>query len=339
MATCRRWSSSDYTVGWICALSCELEAARRALDQTHYHGHEFELAENDQNTYTYGEIHGHNVVITCLPPSLYGTTSAAIVAQQMNASFRSLQYRFMAGIGGGIPSESNDVRLGDIVVSKPEGKDPGVIQYDLGKTLPSGQFEEVGLLNKPARALLSAIPHMQTDRNFTQRLAATLAAVLTNGELIQSPGYRSDRLFSSSYPHPESNSTCDECDSQWIVQRERRSSDSPRVHYGLIASGNQVMKDAIKRDKLAKARNILCIEMEAAGLMDTFECLVVRGICDYSDSHKNKIWQPYAAASAAAYVKTLLEVVHRRQGQQTPEKQCKIIQYCSIRLDTNASIM
>ncbi|XHF98040.1 hypothetical protein AWENTII_001610 [Aspergillus wentii] len=165
---------------------------------------------------------------------------------------------------------------------------------------------------------------MQTDRNFTQRLAASLAAVLTNGELIQSPGYHSDRLFSSSYPHPESNSTCEECDPQWVIQRERRSSDSPRVHYGLIASGNQVMKDAIKRDKLAKARNILCIEMEAAGLMDTFECLVVRGICDYSDSHKIKIWQPYAAASAAAYVKTLLEVVHRRQGQQTPEKQLQI---------------
>ncbi|KAE8323671.1 hypothetical protein BDV39DRAFT_208654 [Aspergillus sergii] len=322
MAIGHRLSSDDYSVGWICALPCELEAARRALDQTHHP--ELELAENDKNTYTYGKIHGHNVVMTCLPSGGYGTTSAAVAAQQMNASFRSLQYRFMVGIGGGVPSESNDIRLGDIVVSRPEGKEPGVIQYDLGKTLPSGHFEEVGSLNKPPRALLTAIPHMQTDPRFPKRLAATLAAVLTNGELIQSPGYHSDRLFSSSYPHPQSKSTCDECDQQWLVHRKARLSESPHVHYGLIASGNQVMKDAIERDKLAKFRSILCFEMEAAGLMDDFECLVVRGICDYADSHKNKTWQPYAAATAAAYVKTLLEVVHRRQGKQTLEKHLQI---------------
>jgi hypothetical protein len=49
--------------------------------------------------------------------------------------------------------------------------------------------------------------------------------------------------------------------------------------------------------------------MEAAGLMDDFPCLVVRGICDYADSHKNKLWQGYAAAMAAAYAKELLSVI------------------------------
>ncbi|KAB8271647.1 nucleoside phosphorylase domain-containing protein [Aspergillus minisclerotigenes] len=244
-----RRNSDDYSVGWICALP----------------------SENDKSTYTYGEIHGNNIVMTCLPSGGYGTTSAAVAAQQMNTSFRSLQYRFMVGVGGGVPSESNDIRLGDIVVSRSEGKEPGVIQ-------------------------------------FPKRLAATLAAVLTNGELIQSPGYHSARLFSSSYPHPESKSTCDECDQQWLVHRKARPSESPHVHYGLIASGNQVIKDTIERDKLAKSRNILCFEMEAVGLMNDFECLVVRGICDYADLHKNKTWQPYATATAAAYVKTLLEI-------------------------------
>jgi hypothetical protein len=54
---------------------------------------------------------------------------------------------------------------------------------------------------------------------------------------------------------------------------------------------------------------ILCVEMEAAGLMDEFPCLVIRGICDYADSHKNKRWQPYAAATAAAYAKELLSII------------------------------
>lgn len=58
--------------------------------------------------------------------------------------------------------------------------------------------------------------------------------------------------------------------------------------------------------------------MEAAGLMDNFPCLVIRGICDYSDSHKNKQWQDYAAATAAAYSKELLSVVHASHVMNTP---------------------
>jgi nucleoside phosphorylase len=58
--------------------------------------------------------------------------------------------------------------------------------------------------------------------------------------------------------------------------------------------------------------------MEAAGLMDNFPCLVIRGICDYADSHKNKQWQGYAAATAAAYAKELLSMIHPSQVEETP---------------------
>lgn len=53
----------------------------------------------------------------------------------------------------------------------------------------------------------------------------------------------------------------------------------------------------------------MCFEMEAAGLMNDFPCLVIRGICDYADSHKNKTWQAYAAATAAACAKDILTIV------------------------------
>ncbi|CAI0654348.1 unnamed protein product [Colletotrichum noveboracense] len=66
------------------------------------------------------------------------------------------------------------------------------------------------------------------------------------------------------------------------------------------------MKDARIWDKLAAERNVLCFEMEAAGLMNHFLCLVIWGICDYSDLHKNKVWQGFAAMVAAAYAKDLL---------------------------------
>lgn len=82
--------------------------------------------------------------------------------------------------------------------------------------------------------------------------------------------------------------------------------DDPTIHYGPIASGNQLIRDAKLRDSLAHERNILCFEMEASGLMEHFPSLVIRGICDYADTHKNDQWQGYAAMVAAAYAKDLL---------------------------------
>jgi nucleoside phosphorylase len=71
--------------------------------------------------------------------------------------------------------------------------------------------------------------------------------------------------------------------------------DNPAVHYRLIASANQVMNDAFIRNKLAAEKDVLCFETEAAGLLNHFPCLVIRGICNYADSHKNKEWQGYSA--------------------------------------------
>ena len=95
------------------------------------------------------------------------------------------------------------------------------------------------------------------------------------------------------------------------VDRAQRKPGDMRVHYGLIASGNQVIKDAKFRDSLNESLggNVLCVEMEAAGLMNDFPCIVIRGICDYADSQKNKDWQEHAAAIAAACAKELLEYV------------------------------
>jgi nucleoside phosphorylase len=96
-----------------------------------------------------------------------------------------------------------------------------------------------------------------------------------------------------------------------ILRPERTNDDdNPKIHYGPIASANQLMKNAIIRDKLVAEKEVICFEMESAGMMNSFPCLVIRGICDYSDSHKNKEWQGYAAMSAAAYAKDLLNQIY-----------------------------
>ena len=127
-----------------------------------------------------------------------------------------------------------------------------------------------------------------------------------------------DQLFQADYDHIESGKGCKNCDEERLVQRIPRTTNVPVIHYGLIGSGNQVMRHGVMREKLQRERGILCFEMEAAGLMDHFPCLVIRGICDYSDTHKNENWQPYAAATAAAYAKGLLEIIPPVQVDRTP---------------------
>jgi hypothetical protein len=136
------------------------------------------------------------------------------------------------------------------------------------------------------------------------------------------PNLKSDKLYKSSIVHPTNTDAscalvCGENPSN-LVPRVERSEDSLVIHYGLIASGNSLMKDALIRDQLASENDILCFEMEAAGLMNHFPCLVIRGICDYSDSHKNKQWQGYSAMAAAAYAKALLCRISTRNGKGSP---------------------
>jgi nucleoside phosphorylase len=123
------------------------------------------------------------------------------------------------------------------------------------------------------------------------------------------PGRDKDLLFNSSYDHEEGYQTCEMCDKAYLEERPQRGSIRPQVHYGTIASANRVMRNGAARERLRLDKNALCVEMEAAGLMNNFACLVIRGICDYADSHKNKDWQLYAAVTAAAYAKELLSVM------------------------------
>jgi nucleoside phosphorylase len=321
MATARILRHHDYTVAWVCALPLEMAAAKAMLDEIHP---DLPTSSNDQNTYVLGRIHAHNVVIACLPSGVYGTTSAATVATQMPFTFRSIRFGLMVGIGGGVPGKDVDIRLGDVVVSKPTGGFGGVVQYDFGKTVAQGVFERTGSLNKPPQILLTAIAKLQADQIVMgkSRVPEYLSGMITMHPVMQAKftyrGEEQDRLFDATYDHYGSENACNICEASRLVTRLARDRHDPVIHYGLIASGSQVIKHGGTRDKLGQELGILCFEMEAAGLMDNFPCLVIRGICDYADSHKNKQWQEYAAATAAAYAKELLSVIHPNQVEETP---------------------
>src|ERR1700761_17531 len=156
----QRLERDDYTVGWICALPVELAAAQEMLDEEYG---DLKQDEHDENIYSLGRIGEHNVVIVCLPAGLIGNNPAAVVATQMRATFKSLRFGLMVGIGGGVPSAETDIRLGDVVVSQPYKGHGGVIQYDFGKATPSG-FERTGFLNSPPKILLGAVSKLQANQ-------------------------------------------------------------------------------------------------------------------------------------------------------------------------------
>ncbi|KAF3934331.1 hypothetical protein ABW19_dt0209538 [Dactylella cylindrospora] len=324
----------DYSIGLICAIPIELAAVLAVLDEIHP---QLDTTDGDTNAYQYGRIGRHNVVISWLPSGKYGTTQASNVSARMRYTFKRLRFGLMIGVGGGAPSALNDIRLGDIAVSQPTRLSGGVIQYDFGKAMDNGEFVQIGSLNAPPGILLQAVSALKAlnPRELGKSISDEAQKVEERDKRFHYPGKNADRLFPARYLHVISEEgqnkeseeeACKACNAADEITREEREGNHPYIHYGIIASGNQVMKDGVKRDTISKASGALCFEMEAAGLMDDFPCLVVRGICDYSDGHKNKQWQPYAALVAAIYAKQLLHSIpavsksNNENARAEPEK-------------------
>ncbi|KAJ5833461.1 hypothetical protein N7474_001772 [Penicillium riverlandense] len=286
----------QYTIAWICALPIEMAAAQAVLDEIH---ESLPIHADDSNTYVLGSIKGHNVVIACLPSDQYGIINAANVVTNTRRTFTAIRVGLMVGIGGGVPGKV-DVRLGDIVVGS------RVMQTDLGKIVRDGKLEHTGIPRLPHQLLGTVVSTLRAKHELGPSRVPSILQ-----QKLEEYGYghpRSpDRLFLAAYHHEGSAVNCDECDHSKLVPRTARMSDDPMVHYGAVASGSQVMKNGVIRDEVARQLNVICFEMEAAGLMDILPCLPIRGICDYADSHKSKEWQKYAAATAAAYARELLE--------------------------------
>ncbi|SCO84450.1 related to RSA4-WD-repeat protein required for maturation and efficient intra-nuclear transport [Fusarium oxysporum] len=340
-----RLESPDlYTIGWIAALPIERAAVTALLHYRHDAPEGFDQRRSDTNSYTWGRIGQHNVVIASLPSGVYGTTSAATTASNLIHSLPHIRIGLLVGIGGGIarPDAGQDIRLGDVVVSQPDGTTGGVIQYDLGKAKANGGWERKGSLDKPPAVLLHALASLQAEHEIARsKVPDLLQTMLEVNPGMTRPktdftyqGAENDRLFNSKYDHI-GGSNCDKCDSAWEVKRKQRDSTDPEIYYGIIASGNKLIKDAATRDSLLEdtGDECLCVEMEAAGLMDRFPCLVIRGICDYADSHKSDRWQRYAAATAAALAVELLEYVPAAQLEAT-QKAAEAIQSLERKIDS-----
>ncbi|KAL6794164.1 ankyrin repeat-containing domain protein [Trichoderma sp. SZMC 28012] len=332
----------DFQIAIICALSLEYDAATLIVDEFwDQDGKQYGRTSGDTNIYRNGRIGIHNVVLMLLPNM--GKAAVAGSAASLRTSYSNLRIAFLVGVCGGVPIVGaheallGDVAIGEAIIQYDFGR-----QYP-GEFIPKETAVATqSLPNKDIRTLLAYFKSDTGKADLRQNTARHLRAL--QGVAVQKeyqynyryPGFAEDKLFVATYRHKhrggpsgdpccETESYCDNaaqsscselgCDEKMLVQRHRlerkrdlpwEEAQCPDIFIGRVASADTVMKSGDHRDQIAKQYDIIAFEMEGAGLWDECPCIVIKGICDYADSHKNKIWQPFAAATAAAAVKAML---------------------------------
>lgn len=309
----RAWPSTGYAVkldhyefAIICALPREFDAVEASLDEIYNDQTPVQNA-NDPNFYKTGRIGPFNIVLACLPEM--GKESAASAASSLQISFPSISLTLVVGICGGVPfpAPGTELILGDVVISHQ------VLKFDFGRQYPDW-FEQRGGVqdtldrsNRSLRSLISGLQIKSSRIEFQKMHTRYLQDVGEKGSIWQYPGVDQDRLFPSSSDLKDTSNAAESIDD--LVQRHRLTGDNPkpRLHFGPIGSTDTVMKSAKHRDDLAQGSQLVGFEMEGSGVCNNLSCIIIKGVCDYADSHKTKVWQDYAAASAACATKSFLE--------------------------------
>ncbi|KUL86065.1 hypothetical protein ZTR_06457 [Talaromyces verruculosus] len=325
---------SQFKVAIFCALPLEADAVRELFEEVWgEEGENYGKAVGDDNTYTLGKIQHHNVVLVHMADMGKGAASQA--ASSVRSSYPEVKLGLVVGICGGVPND--DLILGDVVISD------GIVQYDLGRQLPDTFLTRAGPYqpNRKIQGMLAKLKGLRVRERVETKLSKNLKILQNKPGLKRAcyPGIDKDELFQSTYRHKhqdpascticgacvgKTDPVCEEarkltcqqlgCQRGSLVPRQRlmeaaaeSSSPNPKIYFGLVGSGDTVMKSGQHRNETAAQHNLIAFEMEASGVCGNLPCLVIKGVCDYADSHKNKHWQDYAAATAAACMKAILE--------------------------------
>ncbi|KAF3935825.1 hypothetical protein ABW19_dt0207112 [Dactylella cylindrospora] len=331
---------NDFKIAIICALPLEADAVLSLFD---VHWDIDGRYGSGLNAYSIGMIGRHNVVLVHMPEM--GKVSAASAIATCQYKFAGIKLGLVVGICGAVPfgKSREDILLGDVVISRGIIQYDFGKQYPNGFVRKGNQDILCG--HKDIQTFLARLETQRSRKRLQKRSSEYLSVLHEKlGEAASYPGADKDWLFKSDYHHKHQTpsgrlkcaackktndlvcetaitSSCDElgCDKTKLVSRRRldKAADtaangqddihSPVIHFGLFASGDTVMKSSEVRDNIAAKENVIAFEMEGAGASANFPCLVIKGACDYADSHKSKKWQNYAAATAAACMKALLE--------------------------------
>ncbi|KAL4862810.1 hypothetical protein BDV12DRAFT_38799 [Aspergillus spectabilis] len=324
---------TDFAIAIVCALPLEADAVEALFDE-HYDrlGKHYGKEPGDANSYINGRIGNHHVVL-CYMPGM-GTRSAASVASHLQFSYPGIELALVVGICGGAPPppDYREIFLGDVIISDL------VIEYDFGRQYPGGLIRKTDVrdtLGRPIpeiRAFLNGLRAAKARDEVQKQALQYLHRLQQEGTRWNRPPAH-DILYKAAYIHKHHGQApshrcccfegdvpdkiceialekhCDDlrCDETQIVRHRQSFESNISVHIGTVASGNRVMKSGQHRDRIAGEEGVIGFEMEGAGVWGHVPCLIIKGVCDYADSHKSRAWQAYAAATGASAAKAFLE--------------------------------
>lgn len=303
---------ANYTVVWIAPLPVEAKACFGVLDVIHEG--DFETYPGQDYLFSGGSLNGHNIIIATFPYGQnYGTVSAAALFNQVKLIFPT-KLVLLVGIAAGLPrldptgsEKKRDIRLGDVLVAVPENLGSGVVAYDSG-THTNAEFEISFRQAESISIVRAAYGHIglhDPDPFAEGRPFATYLRDLQRKLKVKYPKDNFERppcWQDVLYTYIDDNDLVGR-----PVEREPRSQpERPEIWLGSIGSGNKLMRNDRDRDRLRDKYDFIGLEMEAAGVINSSQAAVIRGVCDYGDKKKNKAWQAYAAAVAAVYAKGVL---------------------------------
>ncbi|KAK6516739.1 hypothetical protein TWF506_006631 [Arthrobotrys conoides] len=274
----------DFEIAIICALPLEASVVSELFDQR-FDEKAYGKAQGDSNAYSTGVIGNHNVVLVHMPDM--GKVAAATAAACLHSSYQNIQLALTVGICGAAPFDPQSgkaIHIGDVVISE------GLIQYDLGRQYPNNIFMR-----------------KDTPRDNLPRPRPKIRAILAKLKTKQGLCWLENK--SSEYLKVLQQKQGDATSHRSGIEDESfNDGTNPTTHFGLMASGDTVMKSEEDRDYIISRDGVIAFEMEGAGIWEKFpNSLVIKGVCDYADSHKIKRWQDYAATTAAAVTKAFLE--------------------------------
>ncbi|KAL9053502.1 MAG: hypothetical protein Q9162_004740 [Coniocarpon cinnabarinum] len=332
---------SDFEIAILCALRVEFDAVEAAFDISWEEHFKYSKAPGDPNAYSTGAVCGHNVVLAFMPG--IGKVNAANVASGLRSSFPALKLGLIVGVCGVSPiawETKQEIVLGDVTISTEAVQSDFGREYSDGIQIKSTLQDSLSRPNSEIRALLQKLSSKRASKALSKDTSIFLEQILSQEgfEESQYPGAKEDKLFDPKERHKhrsdagcaicskcenDYDEVCDDalrmacanlrCNEEMLVKRERLRQPQdvfalkPCIHLGRIASADQTLKSAPRRDKLARDMKVIAFEMEGAGSWETLPTVIIKGACDYADSHKAKKWQNYAAVSAAACMKALLK--------------------------------
>lgn len=363
----------DFEVAIVCALETEFEAVCFVVEEFWDENEDsYGKTTGDMNTYRTGRIGRHNVVLLLL--SGMGKVHAAHAAANLYSSFTRLRLVLLVGGCAAVPlSDDADIVLGDVIISTRVIQYDFGRKYPSGFVRKDTVEDHLSKPQKEIRNMLAALRMPETKDKLVKRTADLLANLQKmssiNGYGIkhQYPGIREDKLYEASYRHKHrvtdcvacndtNNAVCDAalqatcedlgCEKSHLVSRKKlahklllcqngdASHQNPDIFFGAIASGDMVMKSGEDRDLLAQEENIIAFEMEAAGIWEQVPSIVIKGVFDYGDSHKNKRWQAFASATAACVARAVIERFQRTDKDiSKPSSHGNIISFGYILLE------